>query len=296
MPASSSSDLQQIPVKLLRTPTLSKRPNPSALLEGQPALNTNPLTPGLYFRDSTGQDLVKVGPCHVGTSAPNNNPAGFFGHTKGEFWLDISDPEVPQFKVWSGAKWEVIGFPPDGGYIASAIIDGKGDIVVGQSANSPSILPVGPNGRILTADSTQPLGVRWAAPVYTPPVLQTATFTTPSLAPGEISDFSLNFGSFFHLVEAGLTTETAGSSWLRIYTTDSARTSDTRTVPGPPFPCVSTGFAAEAVTSSSLPLVTFLPVPAIFCYNGLFFRAKNQEATPKVFTFTFRYSQIIASA
>ena len=37
----------------------------------------------------------------------------------------------------------------------------KGDILVGQAAGQPARLPVGTDGQILQADSTQQLGVRW---------------------------------------------------------------------------------------------------------------------------------------
>ena len=38
------------------------------------AVNTNQASPGLFFKDSNG-DLVKVGPVHIGTAAPNSSPA-----------------------------------------------------------------------------------------------------------------------------------------------------------------------------------------------------------------------------
>jgi hypothetical protein len=41
---------------------------------GQIAVNTNEASPGLFFKDSNG-DLVKVGPVHIGTDAPNSSPA-----------------------------------------------------------------------------------------------------------------------------------------------------------------------------------------------------------------------------
>tara|TARA_S200002703_G_scaffold35418_1_gene30466 strand:+ start:8763 stop:9899 length:1137 start_codon:yes stop_codon:yes gene_type:complete len=41
---------------------------------GQIAINTNEASPALFFKDSNG-DLVKVGPVHIGTSAPNSSPA-----------------------------------------------------------------------------------------------------------------------------------------------------------------------------------------------------------------------------
>ena len=58
----------------LRSSTANKRPIPTQLSAGQIAVNTNEASPGLFFKDSNG-DLVKIGPVHVGTSAPNSSPA-----------------------------------------------------------------------------------------------------------------------------------------------------------------------------------------------------------------------------
>lgn len=58
----------------LRTSVADKRPIPTILSDGQIAVNTNEASPALFFKNSNG-DLVKVGPVHIGTSAPNSSPA-----------------------------------------------------------------------------------------------------------------------------------------------------------------------------------------------------------------------------
>ena len=58
----------------LRSGTANKRPLPTAMSDGQLAVNTNLASPGLFFKDSNG-DLVKVGPVHIGSAAPNVSPA-----------------------------------------------------------------------------------------------------------------------------------------------------------------------------------------------------------------------------
>ena len=89
--------------KSLRSGTANKRPTTS-IADGQIALNTNAASPGLYFKDSTGASIIKIGPVHVGTTAPNVAPAGSSGNSTGEAWLDTS--LTPNgWKVWTGAAW-----------------------------------------------------------------------------------------------------------------------------------------------------------------------------------------------
>ena len=58
----------------LRSSTAHKRPIPTVMSAGQIAINTNETSPGLFVKDSNG-DLVKIGPIHIGTDAPNSSPA-----------------------------------------------------------------------------------------------------------------------------------------------------------------------------------------------------------------------------
>ena len=76
-------------LKHLRSSTADKRPTASGLVDGQLAINTASGTPALFFKDNNG-GVVKVGPAHVGASAPNAVPAGSAGNSLGELWVDNS--------------------------------------------------------------------------------------------------------------------------------------------------------------------------------------------------------------
>jgi hypothetical protein len=47
--------------------------------------------------------------------------------------------------------------------IATTLLDAKGDLIVASAADTPARLPIGGDGQVLTVDSGQALGVKWAA-------------------------------------------------------------------------------------------------------------------------------------
>ena len=91
-----------------RSSTLRDRPFPVRLGAGELALNNNIGDPGLYFADSTASPstkLIKVGPTHIGTTAPNVSPAGFTSLSLGESWLDTASTHV--LKFYDGTSWQM---------------------------------------------------------------------------------------------------------------------------------------------------------------------------------------------
>lgn len=60
-----------------------------------------------------------------------------------------------------GVKWAAAA--AGGGVAADTIFDAKGDLAVGTAADTAAKLAAGSNGQVLTADSAQSTGLKWAA-------------------------------------------------------------------------------------------------------------------------------------
>lgn len=186
----------------------------------------------------------------------------------------------------SGLKWGTI----TGSGIPESIIDGKGDLIVGLSSDTPQKLSVGSNGHVLMADSTEPLGVKWAPSS----AIESLTIVTESLASGQDWDFWLDLGQLFSFISVSVTASPE-DGWLRVYTSDAARSADTRIAPGPPLPAINSGFVTEIVTSLSEPSVTLLPIPQAFTEDGVFFRFTNQSVVTQSFSLEFRLLRVVES-
>ncbi len=91
-------------VQQMRSDELNRRPTPTALEFGQIGVNYNNDSPGMFIRSSTGS-LVKIGPCHIGVTAPA--PTNWSALSVGELWLDTNGNYM---KVWNGSAWiSVVG-------------------------------------------------------------------------------------------------------------------------------------------------------------------------------------------
>jgi hypothetical protein len=68
------------------------------------------------------------------------------------------------------------------GSVSLSVIDAKGDLLVGSANDTVDNLSLGTNGYILTVDSAQTLGIKWAAPDVTATntvTLSNKTLTSP---------------------------------------------------------------------------------------------------------------------
>ena len=81
------------------------------------------------------------------------------------------------------------------GSVSKSIIDAKGDLVVGSANDSVDNLTVGSNDYILTADSAQTLGIKWAAPAVTLSNSITLTNKTVALGSNTVSGTIAQFNT-----------------------------------------------------------------------------------------------------
>jgi hypothetical protein len=75
---------------------------------------------------------------------------------------------------------QIDGLDPAGS-VSKGIIAAKGDLIVGTASESVDNLTLGSNNFVLTADSSQTLGVKWAAPSVGPSNSVTLTNKTISI-------------------------------------------------------------------------------------------------------------------
>jgi hypothetical protein len=66
------------------------------------------------------------------------------------------------------------------GSVSKSIIDAKGDLLVGSANDTVDNLSLGTNGYVLTVDTAQTLGVKWAAPSVT--TSNSVTLTNKTIA------------------------------------------------------------------------------------------------------------------
>lgn len=63
-----------------------------------------------------------------------------------------------------GASWSTWATLGTAAAIAAALLDAKGDLIVASAADTAARLAVGANGQVLTADSAEATGAKWATP------------------------------------------------------------------------------------------------------------------------------------
>jgi hypothetical protein len=101
-------------------------------------------------------DLVKDGAAAIRTlgSAIDTSLVDLKGGTTGQVLSKTSNTDMDF--TWVAQD--------DSNAIQNAIVDAKGDLISATAADTPARLAVGANGTVLTADSAETTGLKWATP------------------------------------------------------------------------------------------------------------------------------------
>jgi hypothetical protein len=131
---------------------------------------SNPTTP-FSWQMPTATDLVTDLPAdfEVFGQAVATSMADLLGGTTGQVLSKTTNADMDFTWVTTD----------DANAIQNSIVDAKGDLIAATANDTPARLAVGTNGHVLTADSTQATGMKWAAAAAGGgKVLQVVSFST----------------------------------------------------------------------------------------------------------------------
>jgi hypothetical protein len=93
----------------------------------------------------------------------------------------------------------------DSNAIQNAIVDAKGDLIGATAADTPARLAVGTNGQVLTADSAEATGLKWASPAGSGlTLIKTQTIGSGVSSVNVTSAFSSTYDNYKIFVSGGV--------------------------------------------------------------------------------------------
>jgi hypothetical protein len=111
----------------------------------------------------------------------------------------------------------------DSNAIQNAIVDAKGDLIAATAADTPARLAVGTNGQVLTADSAEATGLKWATPASTSGFTLVAGGTFTSQTSLSVNNcFSATYDNYVMILEITAAASVTANYRLRASGTDSS--------------------------------------------------------------------------
>lgn len=150
-------------------------------------------TPNFGFDIPQSTDLVKDGATAIAALGTDIDTAfvDLKGGTTGQVLAKATNTDLD-------FSWVA---QDDSNAIQNAIVDAKGDLIAATAADTPARLAVGTNGHVLTADSTEATGMKWAAVAGGSMTLLSTTTLNSGTTSQTISSISGSYTKLFIIVK-----------------------------------------------------------------------------------------------
>src|SRR3954463_7338332 len=100
----------------------------------------------------------------LGPDTHTNRPSAT-GLPNGTLYVCTTHQKIERVVSGAWVDYATLGVPAGSGVVATdPIFDAKGDLIAASAADTAARVPVGTDNQVLTADSAQALGVKWATP------------------------------------------------------------------------------------------------------------------------------------
>jgi len=232
---------------------------------------------------TAGQVVVDSG--HLYQAVDDHTSGATFGGDSAH-WTAL-DPETDALALAQLATHEGLTTTAHGGIIPPALVDAKGDLIVGTADNTVARFAVGADGKVLRADSAQADGVTWDDAVVT---RASMNFSTASLAANASENDNVTMPRQAKLYSVA----TNRPARVRAYSTSAHRTADASRAVGTD-PTGNHGCLLDLVTTAAMltidlsPMVDVCNLDSPTVADTIYFAVQNLDTVAGVVTTTITY-------